>query len=133
MTTLELLKIMSENIISEEYDTIQLKSVLLSLIGGLSIINLDGVYIEINDKYANTCGYTVAELVGQEWIKTVFKEDINIAEQCYFDMVKNGMSELSFRGIKKNGDIFKKHIILVSKYDINGSLNGHYCFMKEKF
>ena len=66
-------------------------------------------------------------------VKTVFEEDINIAKQCYFDMVKDGMSELSFRGIKKNGDIFKKHIILVSKYDINGNLNGHYCFMKEQF
>lgn len=131
METLDLLKKMSESIILKEHDTQQLKNVLLTLIGGVSIINLDGVYIEVNDKYANTCGYTIDELVGSEWVKTVFEDDIEIAKGCYDDMVSNGMSELNFRGVKKNGEIFNKHIVLVSKYDINAKLNGHYCFMKE--
>jgi PAS domain S-box-containing protein len=131
MKTLDLLKRMSDSIILKEHETLQLKNVLLNLIGGVSIIDLDGVYLEVNDKYANTCGYTVDELVGNEWVKTVFDEDIEIAKQCYYDMIDNGMSELMFRGVKKNGEVFNKEIILVSKYDINGNLNGHYCFMKE--
>lgn len=132
MNTIEILKKMAENLYSKEYNDGHLMKVLLDLIGGVSIINLKGEYIEVNQKYANTCGYEPIELEGSQWIKTVYEEDINIAKQCYYDMVEKGMSELSFRGIRKDGTIFKKHIILVSKFDLDKNLTGHYCFMKEE-
>lgn len=130
-SNIDIIREMTETVSKKNFETIQLTEVLLKLIGGVSTIGLDGKYIEVNDEYATTCGYLQDELCGLEWLITVHPEDVDIAIKCYDDMVINGKSELSFRGVKKNGVIFRKKITLVSKKDIDGQLCGHYCFMRE--
>lgn len=129
---IDLLRQMTDMMVQKEHENNELKTALLDLIGGVSIIDLEGRYVVINDRYASTCGYTPKELVGVEWSITVHPEDLGIAMKCYEDMLKNNKSELVFRGVKKNGDIFTKEIILISRFSVNGDLIGHYCFMKER-
>lgn len=131
--TIKLLWDMRENIEIKEHDMSYLYNLLIEIIGGLSTIGIDGKYIDINNKYANTCGYTPDELVGVEWVKTVHPDDIGVALQCYYDMIKNNKSELTFRGVKKDGTIFNKKIILAKKLSKDNVMEGHYCFMNEVF
>jgi PAS domain S-box-containing protein len=125
--TLEMLTLMLHN---KEKELTFLNSVLINIIGGLSFINTTGQYVTVNKKYSDTCGYDEGELDGQSWRITV--KDIDTANLCYLEMMEKGMSEMQFEGIKKDGTIFNKNIILV-KSEINGQMNGHYCFMNEIF
>lgn len=123
---------MTESLIERETAGEHLQKMLIELVGGISEIDLDGNYIRVNDKYAATCGYAVEEMTGMPWTATVYPDDLKDAMACYADMVMKDRSELTFRGIKKDGSIFTKHIILISK-KVNSKLVGHYCFMNEKF
>lgn len=129
--TIEVLRKMTETITEDNYDDKYLLSVVIELIGGLSFINLLGEYVYLNEEYSKTCGYVEGELVGAQWIKTVHPEDVAIATECYFDMLKNGKSSLKFRGVRKDGQIFNKSITLVKKTNSKDEIIGHYCFMKE--
>lgn len=87
----------------KEYKLSFLNEVLLDIIGGVSLIDLDNTYVEVNEQYAFTCGYAPSELIGENWTKTVFGEDIDKAKDCYNEMIEKGKSKLVFRGKRKTG------------------------------
>lgn len=130
---LDLLKSMTESLNERDSVNEHLQNMLIDLMGGISEIDIDGCYSKVNDKYAATCGYVSDEMKGMPWTKTVHPDDLKDAMACYAEMVMNGRSELTFRGIKKDGSTFTKHIILISKKNDRNAIIGHYCFMNERF
>jgi PAS domain S-box-containing protein len=103
---------------------------LSKLLGAVSIIDLSGNYFDVNEEYARLCGYEPHELVDLPWSKTVFEEDLCIANQIFADMVANQIASGSFRGISKQGELFNKEVTLIRKDSPFGSMEGHYCFLR---
>lgn len=105
---------------------IELMSNALSLsIEGISRINKDGEYLYTNDAYNNICGYNSNELTGKHWKMTVKDTEYDKMNKVYKDMIENGKAESDVIGVKKNGDLFYKHVTMIYLD------NKHFCFMKD--
>ena len=127
---IKIIKGISETINEEIHENKEITNILKSLIDGVSIINLKGIFTSVNDNYVKTFGYCEEELLGKKWVKILYKDDLPLANECYENMLKNGKSESILRCIKKDGEIFYKTIILVSKFGMDEKMNGYYCLMK---
>ena len=97
---------------------------------GISRIDTNGAYIELNNAYANTAGYEPHELVGKNWDVTVFPDDLDMLNKAYEDMLENGSVQAEARGIRKDGTIFYKQVTMITQFDDSGKFIGHHCFMK---
>jgi PAS domain S-box-containing protein len=98
---------------------------------GFSMIGLDGRYETINNAYAATCGYTSAEMVGMQWTNTVHPESVADGLSAYDDMIATGETTLPLRGVRKDGTEFQKRVTILTRFDGNGVMDGHYCLMIE--
>ena len=97
----------------------------------ISRIDRQGNYLSVNSRYAETCGFTVDEMIGVAWEDTVCKEDLEEARKTYRDMIETGRGEAEIRGVKKNGDLFYMHIVMVRGLESSDSSVEHYCFMQD--
>lgn len=112
--------------IARDITDIELITNAMSLsIEGISRIDENGVYVYTNDAYNNICGYDKNELVGKHWNTTIKDTEIDKMNKVYTNMINTGKSESDVIGIKKNGDIFYKHVTMIY---INET---HFCFMKD--
>jgi diguanylate cyclase (GGDEF)-like protein/PAS domain S-box-containing protein len=105
--------------------------VLENVVEGIARLDVQGRYISVNRAYAEICGYGLDELIGEEWMVTVYSEDLPTLESAYQTMMKTGQVNVEARGIRKNGDLFYKQVIMISDYDEQGKFIGHYCFLKD--
>jgi PAS domain S-box-containing protein len=107
-------------------------STALSLaVEGISQLDCQGCYLMVNQAYANTVGYTPEEMVGMQWQLTVHPEDLEMMAAAYRQMLSVGKVEVEARGIRKDGSIFYKQLVMIADYDEQKQLTGHYCFMKD--
>lgn len=98
---------------------------------GIARLNNEGQYLTVNDYYAEVLGYMPAELIGQSWEPTVHPDDRGDAFLAYQRMLDEGKCEFETRGLRKDGSILHKHVLMVkSVYQQTGFL-GHYCFMRD--
>ena len=98
---------------------------------GISRLNLAGEYTYLNKNYAKMTGYSVNELVGSDWTRTVHPEDQEHTARAYEQMKTEGKSEFQARGMRKDGSLFYKSVLMVCIKDDDGSTVGHHCFMKD--
>jgi PAS domain S-box-containing protein len=105
---------------------------------GIARLDEQGRYIFVNEAYAQTVGYSIAEMIGMEWEKTVYPEDLEMVTAHYQDMLRNGKVELEARGIRKDASVFHKRLFMVTAYASlpdgtapGPQITGHYCFMKD--
>ena len=98
---------------------------------GISQVNLDGCYLEVNDQYADMLGYLPDELLGNSWEPTVHPDDLQSAKSAYQDMLQTGKGEFEAKAVRKDGTFFYKHVLLVKKTDQDGKAIGHHCFMRD--
>ena len=98
---------------------------------GISRLDTDGCYIEVNDYYAQVLGYEPEELLGGTWGKTVHPDDISIAQTAYEKMRKERKSEFEARAVRKDGSIFHKALLMVRIDAQDGKMLGHHCFMRD--
>lgn len=98
---------------------------------GLSQVDLEGNYIYLNTAYAKACGYTPKELIGKNWMLTIYQEDQEDINDAYQQMLDTGKVVKEIRGVRKDNTIFYKRITLISHYDENGHFISHYCFMND--
>ncbi|MBD2329539.1 PAS domain-containing protein [Alkalinema sp. FACHB-956] len=114
-----------------EAQVLRLKTALENALEGISQLNLDGYYIQVNQAYAAICGYEPEELIGQPWQVTIHPEDLHSSEQVYQTMLELGKSAAEIRGIRQDGSQFYKEVSLILACDDQGNAIGHYCFMKD--
>jgi len=98
---------------------------------GISHLDDQGCFTQVNPVYAQTLGYTVEELIGTSWEPTVLPEDRHVAVAAYDQMVKTGKGEFEARGVRKDGSIFHKQVLMVRASRASDKAAGHHCFMRE--
>jgi PAS domain S-box-containing protein len=98
---------------------------------GISRINKNGQYVEVNGAYAKMLGYEPSELIGLSWEISVFPEDLPVPLAAYQTMLDEGQSEFEARAVRKDGSVFFKHVLLVKEFDLHGNQVGHHCFMRD--
>lgn len=103
---------------------------LQSAMEGISQLDPQGCFVEVNHTYAQHFGYSPEELVGLPWQTTVFVSDLPILESAYNIMLDTGKITLETRGITKQGAIFYQQLTMVANRDEQGEFLGHFCFMQ---
>ncbi len=108
-----------------------LTAAMQNAVEGISRIDIEGRYVNINRAYAHKCGYEPEEMIGMEWQITVHPDDVEMLIVAYHEMLISGKVEVEARGIQKNGLFFYKQVTMVTAWDEQGIFNGHHCFMKD--
>jgi PAS domain S-box-containing protein len=108
-----------------------IKAALESAVEGISQLDSQGRYITVNSAYASIVGYQQEEMIGMEWQKTVHPDDKPKMLEAYQHMLTNGKVEVEARGVRKDGSIFYKQLVMVNAYDQQQQFIGHYCFCKD--
>ncbi len=98
---------------------------------GISRLDTDGLYIEVNDDYAAVLGYEPHELIGGPWNPTVHPDDIPDVVEAYQVMCREGKAEFESRAVRKDGSLFHKQVLMVRITDSEGTMTGHHCFMRD--
>ncbi|PSN20381.1 hypothetical protein C7271_02555, partial [filamentous cyanobacterium CCP5] len=98
---------------------------------GISQLDGEGRYVTVNPAYGEMVGYSLGEMVGLDWRQTVHPEDIADVETAYQQMLQVGKAEAEVRGVRKDGSLFYKQVVLVQVRDTLPGQALHYCFMKD--
>ncbi|OUC12882.1 MAG: hypothetical protein B0A82_20215 [Alkalinema sp. CACIAM 70d] len=114
-----------------EAQVLRLNTTLENALEGISQLTLEGCYLQVNQAYAEICGYTPDQLIGQPWQRTVHPDDLPPLESAYQIMLEQGKATVEARGIRQNGSQFYKEVALVLAHNEQGKPIGHYCFMKD--
>ncbi|NEP10388.1 MAG: response regulator [Symploca sp. SIO2C1] len=109
----------------------KLSAALEHAVEGISRLDTQGRYITVNKSYASTCGYQTHEMIGMEWHHTVHPEDMEKMIAAYEEMLEVGKVETEARGIRQDGSLFHKQIVMIQTFDSHHNFIGHYCFMKD--
>ena len=108
-----------------------LTTAMQNAVEGISRLDIEGRYLNMNRAYANKCGYEPEEMIGLEWPITVHPDDVEMLMLAYQEMLSSGKVEVEARGVRKNGSFFYKQLTMVKACDEQGTFNGHHCFMKD--
>ncbi|NEP15056.1 MAG: PAS domain S-box protein [Symploca sp. SIO2C1] len=109
----------------------QLNLALANAMPGIAKLSTEGRYVEVNDSYAKIAGYEPEEMIGVQWHESIYPEDLPIAIAAYERMLVEGKAEFEARGVRQDGSIFYKQVLVV-KADLNrAGFEGHYCFYKD--
>jgi hypothetical protein len=120
-----------EGISQQTEEKLQQMSIALSnAVEGISQLDTQGRYLEVNQAYANMVGYEPEDMIGMAWQSTVHPDDIDSMMTAYQQMLDTGRVEAEVRGIRKDGSTFYKQLTMVASYQ-EQQLTGHYCFMKD--
>jgi PAS domain S-box-containing protein len=109
----------------------QVSAALSHAVEGISRLDLQGRYQMVNQAYAGMVGYQPDEMIGMAWQRTVHPSDLDNMIAAYQQMLNTGKVEIEARGIRKDGSLFHKQLTMVTTYDQQQHLAGHYCFMKD--
>jgi len=97
---------------------------------GIARIEANGRYASVNKSYAAMLGYAPSELAGGDWQDTVLADDLPAARAAYTRMLEQGRADLEVRGIRKDGTVFNKEVVMIAVGELGQRL-GHYCFVKD--
>ncbi|VXD25059.1 Multi-sensor hybrid histidine kinase (fragment) [Planktothrix serta PCC 8927] len=109
----------------------ELIEVMENAVSGISKLDVEGRYLYVNKTYAQFAGYQPEEMIGMLWEKTVHPDELEKLIAAYWQMVKEGRVEVETIGVRKDGSIFYKQLVMIATYDEQQQLLGHYCFMKD--
>jgi two-component system sensor histidine kinase/response regulator len=98
---------------------------------GIARLDAEGRYISANQAYACLVGYTPQEMIGMEWSVTVPVEDREKMAVAHQQMLDQGRVELEARGVRKDGSIFHKQLVMITTYNQQQKFAGHFCFMRD--
>ncbi|MEG4589414.1 diguanylate cyclase [Microcoleus sp. MOSTC5] len=119
------------DLVQAETELREMSTALANAVDGISRLDIFGRYITVNQAYANIAGYQPEEMVGMNWQKTVHPEDCDRMIAAYQKMRAEGRVEVEARGIRKDGSIFYKQLVMLAAYDSQERAIGHHCFMKD--
>ncbi|MEG4587357.1 PAS domain S-box protein [Microcoleus sp. MOSTC5] len=114
-----------------EKEVRDLTNAMQNTVEGISRLDIEGRYVNVNRAYAHRCGYEPEEMLGMRWQLTVHPGDVEMMLSAYQEMVISGKVELETRGVRKNGSFFYKQVTMVKACDEQGIFNGNHCFMKD--
>ncbi len=116
---------------SRENELSETITALANAMPGIARLSPSGQYLTVNKDYAAMLGYVPTELIGQPWEPTVHPEDREKAILAYQHVLDDGKGEFEARGIRKDGSIIYKHVLMVKRVDQQEMFLGHHCFMRD--
>lgn len=109
----------------------EMSQVLENAVSGISKLDIEGRYLYVNKAYADMTGYQPEEMLGMPWQNTVHPDELNKLVAAYEQMLRDGRVENETIGIRKDGSVFYKQLVMIATYDDRHNFLGHYCFMKD--
>jgi PAS domain S-box-containing protein len=109
----------------------QISTALENAVSGISRLNAEGKYIAVNYAYAHSAGYQPAEMLGMDWQSTVHPDHIEKMKLAHQQMLQSDKVEVEAKGIRKDGSIFYKQVVMIAIHDEQHQFIGHHCFMKD--
>ncbi|MEG4962616.1 PAS domain S-box protein [Microcoleus sp. K4-B3] len=109
----------------------EMSEVMKNAVSGISKLDVQGRYLYVNKAYADMTGYQPEEMMGMFWEKTVAPDELEKLVAAYWLMVQEGRVEVETKGVRKDGSVFYKQVVMISTYDEQHQFLGHYCFMKD--
>ncbi len=109
----------------------EMQVALENAVSGISRLDAQGNYLSVNQAYASGAGYSPAEMIGTAWQKTVHPDDVEKLSAAYQQMLRDGKVEVEAKGIRKDGSLFYKQLVMIAIYDEQHQFVGHHCFMKD--
>jgi PAS domain S-box-containing protein len=81
---------------------------------GISLINIDGQWIDVNDEFCKITGYTRDELLRLKFTDITYKDDIKKSKENFKNLIKNRIKHIYFekRYIHKNSNIIWVYLSL---------------------
>lgn len=119
------------NLKQAEAELREMTGVLENAVSGISKLDVQGRYLYVNRTYASITGYQPEEMIGMSWQLTVHPDELEKMIANYHQMVQEGRVEVETRGIRRDGSVFYKQLVMIACYDEQYQLSGHYCFMKD--
>lgn len=105
--------------------------VLANALEGISSLDTEGRYFEINRAYAGLLGYAREEMAGMDWKTTIHPEDHARMEEAQRQMREEGRAEIEVRGMRKDGSFMHSHLMLIKGLDSEKNFTGYYQFMRD--
>ena len=115
----------------QEEELYTLSASLENAVEGISRLDPQGRYLSVNRAYARMVGYRPEEMQGMLWETTVHPDDREKMRKACNQMLASGKVECEARGLRKDGSVFCKQIVLVRAQNSNGEFVGHHCLMKD--
>ncbi|HEY9737602.1 MAG TPA: diguanylate cyclase [Trichocoleus sp.] len=110
---------------------LRISAALENAVEGIAQLDAQGQYVMVNPAYAAMVGYEPAEMLGRSWQPTVHPEDLPEVTAAYLQMLSQGKAEAEVRGLRKDGSLFFKQLVLVKAQTTPQDPLTHYCFMKD--
>ncbi|HEY9876802.1 MAG TPA: PAS domain S-box protein, partial [Leptolyngbyaceae cyanobacterium] len=110
---------------------LKMSTALENAVEGISQLDAEGRYVMVNPAYAAMVGYEPEAMLGMPWQVTVYAEDIPRVVATYQQMQVQGKAEAEVRGVRKDGSIFFKQVVLVKDDKAEPDPATYYCFMKD--
>ena len=104
---------------------------LANVMPGISQLDIQGRYVNVNEAYARMMGVEPRELIGSDWKPTVHPDDQGEAISAYEHMLRDGKAEFEARTVRKDSSVFYKHALMVKIVDKDDNFIGHHCFMRD--
>jgi PAS domain S-box-containing protein len=106
-------------------------AVLENAVEGIARLDTEGRYVTANQAYAGMVGYEPEEIIGMEWPVTVHVEDREKMAVAYQRMLDENRVEVEARGVRKDGSMFHKQVVMIAAYNQQQEFAGHFCFMRD--
>ncbi len=115
---------------SAESDRDDHTRILEHALSGVAVLDRDGRYTYANSEYAELAGRTPSDLIGRSWVEAVHDDDVAKMRAVYGEMIGTGRVEAECRGVRPDGEILHKHVVMIPKLQ-GGTFAGHYCFVRD--
>ncbi|MDX2232004.1 MAG: PAS domain S-box protein [Leptolyngbyaceae cyanobacterium bins.349] len=112
-------------------ELLEMSTALGNAVEGIARLDITGRYIALNRAYADALGYQQAEMIGMEWVQTVYFEDLSLIDTAHQAMLSEGKAKAEVRAIRKDGTTFYQEVMMVAAYDWYDQFIGHHCFTRD--
>lgn len=106
-------------------------AVLAHALEGISSIDVDGRYYQVNSAYAAMLGYTREEMAGMNWKQVIHRDDHAAMREARDRMLQDDKAELEARGLRKDGTLMYARVSMIKAWDADKNFTGYYQFMKD--
>ncbi|MFN7938292.1 MAG: PAS domain S-box protein [Bryobacteraceae bacterium] len=82
---------------------------------GVAIINDAGLYLSVNDCFAQSLGHTTTHLMGRPWAESIHPGDCAIMRSAFQEAAASGHSYCELRRMRAGGSIFYQSVTVTRK------------------
>jgi PAS domain S-box-containing protein len=100
---------------------------------GVAWVRNDGRLGSVNAALARALGTTPQDLVGHEWVETIFsKPEWNRIREAYSRMLIQGRESLEANAERADGSLAQVDVRLVAVHDHRMRFVGHHCLVEDR-